>query len=377
MFPRERIGGIIADIFRAELVRCRRDAFAFFDDKIPLNLADISPEVRAQAAAQAGFFFAFEPRAFSSLAELTEQAFDAYRKNHFVQLATSGSTGTPKACVYPLEMMEEEARIVGKHFCRAKRFITLTPRQHLYGLSFAVFFPWAFDIPADTLPPVPIQPWHDLLKEGDVLAGFPLFWEYFLKGGNTLPAGVTAVTSTAPCPKGLFARLKAAGAAQVIELYGATETGGIGVRYNEEDPFDINAFWEVRPEGDSAKIRRKGIDGWLAFPDQVQFVPPRGLFPRGRIDRVVQVAGVNVSLSHVEHVLQEYPAVEACRVRLMRPEEGKRLKAFIVLKQGTEREHLAPLRAFLAARLSSHEMPRAFTFGEQLPVSAMGKASDW
>ena len=76
-------------------------------------------------------------------------------------------------------------------------------------------------------------------------------------------------------------------------------------------------------------------------------------------------------------MLKTHPAVDACRVRLMRPEEGKRLKAFVVLKAGHGVDCAAQLRAFLAERLSSHEMPRAFAFGAQLPVNAMGKDSDW
>ena len=209
------------------------------------------------------------------------------------------------------------------------------------------------------------------------MAGFPLFWEYFLRAGNTFPKGVTAVTSTAPCPKGLFDRLKHAGAARVVELYGASETGGIGVREAEEDPFEINDFWEVSVQQGEYKIRRKGIEGWLSFPDQVEFVPPRGIFPLKRMDRVVQVAGVNVSLTHVEQVLQSHPAVAACKVRLMRPEEGRRLKAFIVLKQSASTEVLPAIQTFLSKQLSSHEMPRHFTFGAALPTNVMGKDSDW
>lgn len=375
MFSREQIGWIISDIFRTELVKQRQDTFAFFDAPAALNLEQIPPSVQVAATCQVGLFFGFRPGAFLNLPDLAEQAYRAYQKNKFVQLSTSGSTGIPKQCLYPEEMMQIEAAGVGKHFKYAKRFITLTPRQHLYGLSFAVFFSSLFKIPCQSLAPIPLQPWFSLLRAGDVVAGFPLFWEYFLKAGNTFPNGVTAVTSTGPCPKGLFDRLKQAGADQVIELYGASETGGIGVRYSEEEPFQINDFWEI--SADHSKIRRKGLDGWLPFPDQVQFVPPRSIFPLKRTDRVVQVAGVNVSLKHVEDILQQHPAVKACRVRLMRQDEGKRLKAFIVLNPGYDEQSLADIRANLSQELSSHELPRAFTFGKSLPVNEMGKDSDW
>lgn len=375
MFSLEQISWIISDIFRTELVKQRQDTFAFFEAPQELKLSEIPQAVQTAATHQVGLFFGFEPTEFEDLSDLAGQAYRVYRQNRFVQLSTSGSTGTPKQCPHTEKMMEIEGLGVGKHFRQAKRFITLTPRQHLYGLSFAVFFVSLFKIPCEPLAPIPLQPWFSLLRSGDVIAGFPLFWEYFLKAGNTFPAGVTAVTSTGPCPKGLFDRLKQAGAEKVVELYGASETGGIGVRYSEEEPFQINDFWKVSADG--SKIHREGIDGWLPFPDQVRFIPPRGIFPLKRMDRVVQVAGVNVSLKHVEDILQQHPAVKACRVRLMRPDEGKRLKAFIVLNPGYSEQSVSEIRTHLSQYLSSHELPRSFTFGESLPVNEMGKSSDW
>ncbi len=377
MFSLKQTEWIVEDIFRSELVRQRKDAFAFFDTQKTLNLSEITLEISRQAVKNIELFFGFKAHSFSSFRDLSEQAASAYQKRRAVYLSTSGSTGEPKQTLYTREMMEIEAIVVGKYFKDAKRLITLTPRQHLYGLSFAVLFPAYYPFQVDNLPPLPLQPWHKLLREGDVLCGFPLFWEYFLKAGNTFPSGVTAVTSTAPCPKGLFGRLKQANAAKVIELYGATETGGIGVRYSEDEPFQINDFWNIFFDSSKPFISRKGIAGRVPFPDDVQFVPPRAVLPLKRIDRIVQVAGVNVSLECVEKKIMEYPAVRECCVRLMRPEEGRRLKAFIVLKEGFDKTELPQIRKFLAEKLTSHQMPRAFSFGNALPVNSMGKLIDW
>jgi len=38
---------------------------------------------------------------------------------------------------------------------------------------------------------------------------------------------------------------------------------------------------------------------------------------------------------------------------------------------------LPDIRAGLSKLLSSHELPRSFTFGKSLPVNEMGKDSDW
>ena len=101
------------------------------------------------------------------------------------------------------------------------------------------------------------------------------------------------------------------------------------------------------------------------------------LIPLKRSDACVQVAGVNVFPKRVETVLSAHPAVKACRVRLMRPEEGERLKAFIVLNDGYSPGHLGIIRTYLGQRLTVHELPRSFTFGNELPVSSMEKDADW
>ncbi|MBP5617044.1 MAG: AMP-binding protein [Elusimicrobiaceae bacterium] len=377
MFAREQVEWIVHDIISTELVKQRHDTFAFFDTSEKLDIQKIPAEVLQQATKQVGLFFGFKPEPFSALSQLISQAHQAYQKNKFVYLSTSGSTGNPKQILYTQEMLEIEGKSVGRHFKNAKRLITLTPRQHLYGISFAVLFPFVYKTPTCALAALPVQPWESILQSGDVLAGFPLFWEYFLQAGNRFPPGVTAVTSTAPCPQGLFVRLQQAGAEHVVELYGATDTGGIGVREDESEPFQINDFWEVDATHQPVLIHRKGIEGWVPFPDQVKFVAPRGIFPLKRMDRVVQVAGVNVSLDRVEKILQQHPAVKTCKIRLMRPEEGKRLKAFVVLNAQYTEQILPQLRSYLTGQLSSHEMPRAFTFGAALPTNSMGKDSDW
>jgi long-chain acyl-CoA synthetase len=64
---------------------------------------------------------------------------------------------------------------------------------------------------------------------------------------------------------------------------------------------------------------------------------------------------------------------------LMRPEEGHRLKAFVVLQPDREADPgiRDALRAHLARHLSHLEQPASITFGPALPKNEMGKAADW
>jgi acyl-coenzyme A synthetase/AMP-(fatty) acid ligase len=70
----------------------------------------------------------------------------------------------------------------------------------------------------------------------------------------------------------------------------------------------------------------------------------------------------------------------------MRPDEGARLKAFVVpaladADAGAGAAALEALRAELldwcAGRLSTPERPAAISFGERLPRQGSGKPADW
>jgi acyl-coenzyme A synthetase/AMP-(fatty) acid ligase len=81
---------------------------------------------------------------------------------------------------------------------------------------------------------------------------------------------------------------------------------------------------------------------------------------------------MNLSLKHVQEVIARCPGVLAVAVRMMRQEEGHRLKAFVV---GDVTE--VQLREWSAKELASWEQPAKWNFGAELPRSGMGKDADW
>jgi acyl-coenzyme A synthetase/AMP-(fatty) acid ligase len=98
-----------------------------------------------------------------------------------------------------------------------------------------------------------------------------------------------------------------------------------------------------------------------------------------RADGAVQVGGVNVHPAAVAARLAQHPGVRDAAVRLMRPDEGSRLKAFVVpIDPAADPEPLrAALAAWIDAQLPAAERPRALSFGAELPRNPMGKPADW
>jgi acyl-coenzyme A synthetase/AMP-(fatty) acid ligase len=165
---------------------------------------------------------------------------------------------------------------------------------------------------------------------------------------------------------------------RLVEVYGAAETGGVAWRDRDNTPFRLLPHVMRRDDETVQKSAGSTIRSYT-LPDLVTWHGPDLLTPISRRDGAAQVGVVNVYPDVIRAVLLAHPGVADAEVRLMRPTEGERIKAFIVPKEaGSSREQLCcSLEAWVAERLQPPERPRAFTFGAAVPINAMGKRTDW
>lgn len=290
---------------------------------------------------------------------------------------TSGSTGRPRSVPHRLDHLLREVEILAD-LVRPTRILAAVPAHHIYGFLFTILLPDHCACPVLPIPRTVPGALASLLQPGDAVIGHPAYWQGFLRAGGRVGPGVTAITSTAPAPDGVFAALMAAGMARVLELYGSTETAGVGWR-TDDGPFTLLPYWSVSPDGDSVISRDpSGAPTSITLPDRLLQRADGRFQVIGRRDDIVQVGGVNVSPQAVRDRLVSHPMIAAAAVRLMRPEEGTRLKAFIVPVPESPVEHVqATLIAWINEHFPAPERPRALTFGAALPMTAMGKAADW
>jgi 4-coumarate--CoA ligase (photoactive yellow protein activation family) len=169
---------------------------------------------------------------------------------------------------------------------------------------------------------------------------------------------------------------------RLLQVYGSSETAGVGWRFEAGTPFTLLPYWS-RVDAPTGLARRLPDGGAARYPlqDRLAWKDARRFHPAGRIDEAVQVGGVNVFPSYVAEVLCMHPRVAEAAVRLMRPDEGRRLKAFVVPADAADKAARDLLRAELLAwcaeRLSTAERPAVISFGEQLPRQGSGKPADW
>ncbi|NJN65047.1 MAG: long-chain fatty acid--CoA ligase, partial [Acidobacteria bacterium] len=113
-------------------------------------------------------------------------------------------------------------------------------------------------------------------------------------------------------------------------------------------------------------------DGWLYTGDLGRVDDEGFLYLVGRKRDLIKCAGERISAVEIEEALLAHPGVlEASVTGAPHDVLGEIASAFVVRRDGTLSE--ADLRAWCAARLTHHKIPRAFTFLDELPKTASGK----
>ena len=289
---------------------------------------------------------------------------------------TSGSTGDPKQVTHRWADFCSEIDGHAGEFRDVSRIVALVPPHHIYGFLFTVLLPtrlgcelvdgtaWAPGSAAKRSQP------------GDLIIATPFLWDIAVKSGVRFAENVRGVTSGAPAEDRLWGQLGALGLSRLAEIYGSTETAGVGLRDAASATFRLLPHL-VRGEGD--RILRASDHTELPLQDNMEWSGQGTAFRlSGRKDNAVQVGGVNVRPSRIADRLSEHPLVSAAAIRL---DQGTgRLKAFIVPSDPAEPSEdatLAELKRFCTTELTAPERPVRFTFGPALPTNQFGKATDW
>lgn len=201
--------------------------------------------------------------------------------------------------------------------------------------------------------------------------GIPIYQGY----GATEAAGGIALTPTdAPFPEGTAGRVLPTRTVRVVDPAtleprppgepGELLLGGDGM---------TTEYWRKPEETAAAFVR---LDGrvWYRTGDIVRLDADGWLYFLDRTADVIKHHGYRVAASRVEATLLEHPAVvEACVVGVPDEAAGERIKAFVVLKEGTRGVSAFELIRWCRDRLAAYEVPQYVEFRDMLPKSRVGK----
>ncbi|MBI9080501.1 MAG: AMP-binding protein [Pseudodesulfovibrio sp.] len=340
------------------------------------NLAEISSKVSAM-------FHTPTPHTLGacSLRQWAEALHEDWgNEKQDITFFTSGSTGEPTPATQAFANHEQEVTALAEIFHERKRVVSFVPRHHIYGFLFSILLPKALGVEVKWAVPIPTPGLTESLQKDDLIVAFPLFWEKLKEMKIQFSRDLYGVTSTGPCPAETIHALKQNGLKRIYEIYGSSETGGVGYRKDPTSGYTLLPFW-ARTDDESCLQRTNSNHGnqEYALQDILNWNDATTFTPMRRTDNAVQVAGINVYPSHVRKILLEHPSIADCAIRLMRPKEGTRLKALIILNdKDSDLTHLEfSIRKWAKSRLSPYELPAAWTFKDEISTNTLGKAQDW
>jgi long-chain acyl-CoA synthetase len=296
-----------------------------------------------------------------------------------ITFRTSGSTGTPKRCTHEFTHLQVEVRHLAELFVTRRRAVALALAHHIYGFIFTAMLPDQLGI--DVLSDKRIhQAGSDRwLRRGDLVVSIPEHWQFLNRTLAKWPEGVDGVVSTAPCSRWLIDSLMERGLHRMTEIYGSTETSGIGTRAWPEETYRLMPHWQSAATSDHRKtelIHNSGMR--VQLMDRIQFCDDGSFYLTGRLDGSVQVGGTNDYPARIATLLVSRPGVADAAVRLMRPDEGMRLEAFIVPNAELPQDILLrELEVWIATHLTTAERPKKLTFGLAKPIDSLRSQLDW
>jgi acyl-coenzyme A synthetase/AMP-(fatty) acid ligase len=308
-----------------------------------------------------------------------------------IELFTSGSSGDPKRVIKTLGQMEREAAVIeallGPFMSESGVVTGTVSHQHLYGLSFRLFWP---------------------LCSGRVMDGtVHEFWESLiarqLSGGAIIasPAHLTRIprhpalmaderpgfilSAGAPLPTAAALQARDMFAAPVLEIYGSTETGTIAWRRRDE----LDVPWQAVP---GVAVRQTADQRVLVTSpflqdgaehegsDRIRVLPDGRFELLDRADRIAKIEGTRISLPEVERRLIEISHVAAASAVALPGNKPCLAAAVVLTEQGAnELAKEGPfrfgrrLRRELSTVLEPAGIPRRWRFVAALPTGPLGK----
>ena len=322
-------------------------------------------------------------------------SFDADRSE--IILHTSGTTGEPVAVHKSFTCFEEELAALDSLFRPRVPYavIATVPAHHIYGLLFRVLWPLAAGRPFHAEMVRYPEQLERALEDApnNLLVSSPAFLARArpLLDIDALKDRLAAVFSSGgPLPPEVAAAYNAELTRPIVEVYGSTETGGIGYRsvLDAANPEPLTALPGVAlsVDSDSAilSVDSPFLPGKEPFQtgDRARLLADGCFQLLGRSDRIVKIEERRISLTEVEQKMASRAEVSSVRVELLEGSSGRKfLGAVIVptpdgwdiLARDGKRALTKILRGALTPYMDLAAVPRKWRFVRRMAETIQGK----
>jgi len=328
-------------------------------------------------------------------------------------LYTSGSTGRPKGVVLSHRSQIEMLRATGstgrKPPFKNRCGLVAAPLFHMNALMFSAAI-LASDGTVVLLPKFETALFMWAIKEYQVqlITGVPtmiaMLYQFIQdSGGSQFPSVETVYIGSAPVTNAIIRQAhELFPAAEVINSYGTTETGGglfgthprgierpersVGyplphteVRLQNQDENNCGVL-EVRSSSNMTGYLNlpeltveKILDGWINTGDKFRFDENGFYFYIGRADDMFVCSGENIYPGELETLIEKLDSVVQASVIPMDDHRRGQIPVAFVVTEKDDRVSEQDVKEFVLSNAPAYMHPRHVFFLKELPLAATGK----
>ena len=310
-----------------------------------------------------------------------------------VSFFTSGSSGTPKLISKTLSQLLYEVQTLQQQFATQLQSATLVAGtvsgQHIYGLLFRVLWPLCANRPFYCQQLSYLEQWQALLRTHNVIfiaspAHLARFDDIARLAANA--AALCAIFSSGgPLADEVPARYIQALGQAPIEVFGSTETGGIGFRQRQHSQEPWRAFAGIQLDCDergALVLQSPHLPDQTPYQteDKVQLLSDQRFMLQGRLDRIVKLEEKRLSLPELEQFCQQSEWVNAAAALILTQPKVQLAMVLALSDAGQAilqtQGKLALnqlLKQHLLQRFERVLLPKRFRYLTALPYNAQGK----
>ncbi len=303
-----------------------------------------------------------------------------------VKLFTGGSTGAAKIwsksvsnIFVEAEFMASRYEITGSDCILA----TITP-YHIYGFLFSVVIPLVANAKIVAQSPFFPAEIDQCISNHSVtvLASVPAHYRA-LQGRSLQSSLRLAFSSAGMLPEEDNHGFCSRNSAEIVEVYGSTETGGLASRNRAAGETFFTALSPVEYQIKNERLYVKSPflssdvpreeDNWFLSGDRVQQQDENTFSLHGRADAITKVAGERVDLDEIRDLLQQQKGVAECVVLPLEDKTGRGNRIAALIRSDVEKLDLIPIKIVLSVSLEPAAMPKIIRVTSQIPVRPNGK----
>lgn len=302
----------------------------------------------------------------------------------FLTFFTGGTTGRPKVWTKTALNLFGEAFFLSEKFSIDKNdcILATAPPYHIYGFLFSVLLPLVSSskVTAD-LCTFPQEIRNSLKKYSPtILASIPMHYRIMKSGeipGGSLRMAFSSAGKLDDIDADYFYQKTGA---ELVEIYGSTETGGIACRYRARGEKNLEAFeiidWKVINE--RLYIRSPfispdiatDVDGYYQTGDRVRTHDEKYFSLLGRADGIVKVGGKRVDLEDIRNRIIKIPGVTDAVVFAIPDTRGRESSICAMVQGNIDKKQLITT---ISHQVEQYAIPRQIQVVEKIPVSPSGK----